>query len=589
MPNPLLPNDRSKIAPFFAMPQGAVTLGVWTLASRVLGFIRDIAIAALFGGTWMADSFLVAFRLPNLARRLLGEGVFAYTIVPAYITARKSESGQACGDAAAIFARSVILPVVAVFTLVAIAGIAFSHPLVLFLAPGLIARPEALSLTALLMALCLPYLPLTASVAGSASLLLAERRFRPVATAPLVFNCVILASVAGIAASNSAATTQSLYILASAVTAAGVAQWLWVSIPLAQHGFSLFGPVAFGKATHPSIVKVRQQAVAALCAMPGASFAASSAQINILAATILASFLEEGSISALYFAERLIEFPLGILGVSLGLSALTDLADSRFAPNETEQAAATQQRKALFTASVVGIARLTLFLALPAAVGAACLACPITALLFGHGAFTSEAVSATTLAFVAYAPGLPALALSRPLLAATSALGDTRAGTRAATASLALTLILGTVSFLLKTPWGLALAVSLAAWLHVSMLWRALARHGIIPSIGFSWLLRVLTGCALMAVCVLAVQGGLSSSFWRVFAGIPLGFCVYCAAGHLFDVRELSVCLAAFLPQRKVDQKKFTMKLVLVLAQYRHLLMGILSICIATLVVKIFI
>ncbi len=524
---------------------GALTLGKGALASRLLGFARDALIASLLGGGALADAFLVAFRLPNFLRRLLAEGSLAYALVPACIRLRQggAESGRARA-----FARSVLALSVLCFALAALAGIALARPLALALAPGLAARPETLDLAALFLALCLPYLPLAAGAAVSSGLLLAGGDFRAPSFAPVALNLAMLAAIAAAFVLYGPGRPETPRLLCAGVVLAGAAQWL-CQIPAlrrAGYGMRMQGPAA-RKETERRIrfaVLRDPEALAVLRATPAASLGAASAQINALAAALIASFLAEGSISAVYFAERLLEFPLGLIGASLGLSTLAGF--SRIAGNASSAAPGNSGPDIpACTACLTESARMAFFCSLPAALGLACLARPLVGLCFGHGAFSDTALAATSEALLAYCAGLPALAAARPRLAALNALGDAETPARSAIWGLGITLVLGAASLPLNAAAGPALAATVAAWANTALLARALARRGIRADLPAAWLARTLAACALTALPVLGITACVRSDAASVLLGAPAGVIVYLAAARLLRIREAALCLEA--------------------------------------------
>lgn len=500
----------------------AVTLGKGTLASRLLGFLRDAAIAALLGGGWVADALLVSFRLPFIARTVLAEGAFAYTLVPAFRSLKDADAERAWA-----FVRSTTLALFVFFCLFVVFGALFPDNIALIFAPGFHAAPEVLGLASGFMALAFVSLPLVSGAAVSSAALMAEGRFGPPAYASAVFNLVVILAAGAAWVLSGPGGTGAPYMLCGGVVAAGVVQWGYQTFFLRRQGFVPCGPTAF---RDPVFTR-------SLRALPGSVFAVSGHHANLLVVAFLASFLAEGSISALYFAERLVLFPLGVIGASTGLAALSDLAALAPSRNrEGRDAAADRER---FTERLAMAGRATLFFALPAAVGAACLAFPLTDAIFGHGEFGPEALSRTGYALLAYLAGLPALALARPLLAALSALGDASAPTRAALAGLFATAVLGALSLALNAPWALALSVSLAAWLNAALLLRSLAKRGFSPLSGRVWIARVSLACAVMAACVVWTAGGFSSSSGKL-AAVPLGVVVYFAAAFLLRLEEVA-------------------------------------------------
>ncbi len=621
---------------------GAITLGKGVLASRLLGFARDALIASLLGAGGLADAFLVAFRLPNFFRRLLAEGTLSYALVPACMRLRQEDSP---GRVRA-FARSVLVLALLVFIAAALAGMLLAKPLTLALAPGLAARPDDLGKAALFLALCLPYLPLAAGAAVSSGLLLACRDFRAPALAPVALNVAMIAFIGLAFALYGPGRAEVPYLLCAGVVAAGAAQWI-VQLPalgraglaIRTRGSALAGaappPPARGlspsrgsqpldpaieerteadgslfpgngearkthhaETPHKPGLFTDSEALSVLRRTPAAAFGAAGGQVNVLAAAFIASFLAEGGISALYFAERLLEFPLGLIAASMGLAALTDLSkiagsgaacsgktepESTHPPQgkafyaaQNHAASATEAAfpksedrdgpsqghgeaslpptgfdQAAFSACLQKALRLVLFCALPAAVGLACLARPLVSLFFRHGAFGDAALSATSLALLAYCAGLPALAVARPYLAALSALGDTKSPARTALTGLALTLTLGAASLPLQAAWGQALAVSLAAWASLALLARALRQKGVHALPAPAWLLRVFAASALTAIPVLLLAAHVSSNALCVALGVPLGVGVYFALTYLLRLPENEICLTLLRGGRK--------------------------------------
>ena len=508
--------------------ENALALGQGTLASRMLGFVRDACIAALLGSGWVADALLVAFRLPNFARSLLAEGAFAYTLVPGYQASKMRDPQQAW-----VFVRSMTLALFVVFGLLVLAGAVFSNHIAIVLAPGFHDMPDILNLASKFMVLCLLSLPLVSGAAVSSAALMVEGFFKPPAYASAVFNVVVILSAGAAFVLFGAGDDRAPYVLCIGVIAAGMVQWVYQIFFLRRLGYSPVGPIALGD---PLLVR-------SLRALPRSILGVSGNNVNLLLAALLASFLAEGSISALYFAERLIGFPLGIIGISVGLAALSDLSaiaagfkDAKDAARQDLLAAA----KSLFSERLVKSCRVTFFFALPAAVGTACLAVPLTAVIFGRGEFDADALVRTSNALLAYILGLPALALIRPLLAGLGALEDTKTPMRGALAGLLATGVCGVLLLPAEIPWGPALAVSVAAWVNAAILIRALVKLGHSPLPGLAWPLKTLFACALMAGCVLWTASFFASNLGKA-ATVPLGIVVYFAAAYLLRLEECAL------------------------------------------------
>ncbi|BFR47304.1 murein biosynthesis integral membrane protein MurJ [Nitratidesulfovibrio sp. HK-II] len=505
------------------LARNAATVAGATLASRLLGYARDALTAHILGAGAGADAFFVAFRLPNLMRRLLGEGAVSLAFTPAFVRLRARE-----GDARAFaFGRGVLWRALLPLALLCLLGMALAHPLALLLAPGFGAAgapPGVAQRAASLLRICLPYGVAATCVALCAGMLHAHGRFLPPALAPAVLNLAVMATGGlALAGFGDAAT-----LLACGVLAGGVAQ-LALQLPaLARLGLRWRAPLP-----------VRDpQASEAARALPAGVFGASAQQLNVLACTLLASFLSEGSVTALYYAERLMEFPLGVFGVAVGVAALPALsasADARPGPTGPAPGAARHPHDEF--RRVLGDAlRLSLFISLPSAMGLAAVAVPLVALLFGHGAFDRQAVDATVAALLAYAPGIPAFAVTRPLLAACNARQATGVPVAAGLASVLVTLGLGA---LLLRPMGVAgpaLAASCGAWANTLCLVLALRRAGVAVDLhGRSALLHAALACA---ACLPAwwLAGAFAETAWappplppaaRLALGVPLAAGLY--------------------------------------------------------------
>ncbi|MDR2162292.1 MAG: murein biosynthesis integral membrane protein MurJ [Desulfovibrio sp.] len=418
-----------------------------TLASRLLGLARDMLLAHLLGAG--ADVFLTAFRIPNLFRRLLAEGSLGMAQAAIFADTAARQGLAAAVGLSRDIRRAFLLLSAPLLLCLALA----SPGLIFLLAPGL--APAAAERAAFLFLCCLPYLPLCLL----AGLALADRsclgRETPQALAPAAFNlCLLLAGLVALALALSPEAAEILLCLG--LSLAGLAQ-------LALAGRSNpAGTSSFRAAL------ARKEVRSALIRVPLTALGASVHLLQALAGTLLASFLAGGSISALYLAERLLEFPLGLAGVSLGLLAMPRLAEQ----------AAGNNRDAL-GAILARHLSLSAFLALPAAAGLAALALPLAGLFFGHGACGPEEVRLTALCLAAYAPGLPAMCLARPLLAALAALGETRAAALAAGQGLAAAVAAALGGALLLGAPGIALGMALGAWAHAALLLRLLRKRGL--------------------------------------------------------------------------------------------------------------
>jgi putative peptidoglycan lipid II flippase len=488
--------------------RNAAVVGGATLLSRILGFLRDLIIAFALGAGPLADAFFVAFRLPNLMRRLFGEGSLTMAFVPVYSRIRE-EQGR---EAAFTTARSAHIWLAIVLGGLSAVAMVFSKQLTLAIAPGFAADPEQLALAADLVRICFPYTIFICGVALSMGILNAEGHFLTPALAPCVLNVVLICAALSAVALDASVP----HVLAYGVLAAGHFQFVMQQPALRKRGFSWRGAWSFKDA---GVLRTGRLMLPTV-------FGAAVYQINILIGTFLASLLSAGSISYLYYADRLVQFPLGVFGVAVSTAALPSL--SRL----SARADMDGFREAL-NASL----RLTLFISLPAAAGLCALSEPVVSLLFERGAFADGAVEATALALMGYSVGLPAFAIVRPLVSAYYALEDTRTPVIAATLCVALYVACGVSMMQTLGHVGLALATTVASWGNAAILLWGLRRK-----LG-QWA-TFQKGAALFAVLGAAIGGGAwltaDLGLWSV-ALIPLWAVAYAALTVLLKVPEATM------------------------------------------------
>jgi len=493
-----------------------------TLASRILGFLRDLVTAFALGAGPLADAFFVAFRLPNLLRRLFGEGSLTMAFVPVY-TRTREESGAAEAHAMARSLMVWVLLVLGVITAVAMLG---AGPLVRVIAPGFADDPALLALTADLTRICFPYILFVAGMALCMGLLNASGRFLAPALAPCALNvCLIAAALIGVWAGWSVP-----HCLAVGVLVAGAAQLALQQPSMAAAGFTWAGPWSM---RHPGVGRTARLMLPTV-------FGAAVYQINIVIGTMLASLLAAGSISYLYYADRLVQFPLGVFGVAVSTAALPSLS-----------ALAARGDMDDFRATLNASIKLTLFISLPAAAGLMALAEPIVALLFQRGAFAAEAVNATAWALVAYGAGLPAFALVRPLVSAYYALQDTKAPVRIGVVSLVVYVASGVGLMQVMDHVGLALATTISSWVNAVLL-----LIGLRAKFGPGWATfqrQALLYAAQSAAMGLAALGTISLGRWAV-ALIPLWAVAYAALSLATGVPEARLVLDAL--RRRLRRKQ---------------------------------
>jgi putative peptidoglycan lipid II flippase len=483
--------------------RNASIVSVATLLSRGLGLVRDLIMAYTLGASVLADAFFVAFRVPNLLRSLFAEGSLTMAFVPTFVKIRQEQ-----GDKAAfILARSIQFWLLVILGLLTLFVLLFPKAVTLLIASGFAAkRPELFDLTASLVQICFPYILFVSGVALCMGILNSMGHFLVPALAPCILNIVLIcASLLAIKVGGNVA----MY-LAWGVLVAGVGQWLLQQPILRSKGFSWVGPV------DPTGPGVRRIGTLMLPTILGSAVY----QINILIGTGMASFLPEGSVSYLYYADRLFQFPLGVFGVAVGVATLPSLS-----------LLTAPEKRGEFKETLATSLGLTLFVNLPAAAGLAGLSLPLVDLLFGRGEFSSAAVHGTAMALLGYVVGLPAFSSVRSLASAYYALGDTRTPVRVALCCLCVYVAVGYTSMQFLGHVGLALASSVSAWINVALLGFLLRRHcgawfrlnrDIVLSFALS--LGILAGCwlstSLGPVCLLLIP------VWVILymgAGMALG------------------------------------------------------------------
>ncbi|MEH2472422.1 putative peptidoglycan lipid II flippase [Nitrobacteraceae bacterium AZCC 2161] len=417
------------------MIRSILTVSTGTLASRLLGFARDTLVAALLGAGPVADAFLVAFQLVNVIRRLLTEGALNAALIPAWLRVRAADGPVA----AAAFAGRV-LGTISCALVVAALLIGIAMPLVIaLLAPGFIGH-ATLHLAVDNARLMLPYLAFAGPVTVMMGLLNAQQRFALTAFSPLLFNIALIAVMIVLLLWRQDAATAAL-LMATTVGVAGLLQLLILVLRRGAENFATPLRVSFDTEMRGFFRK----------AIPG-MVANSGPQLLIVAGAIIAS-KTPSVVSWLYFANRLIELPLGIVGTAMGTVLVPELT----------RAVRGDDHDAIMHAESRGL-ELAIGLALPATLGLMVLSHPIVHLLFEHGAFSAEDTAATARALLLLALGLPAHVLVKALAPAFFARDDTMTPLTATLAGLAVAVV---AALLLSRPFGasgIAAAIALAAW-----------------------------------------------------------------------------------------------------------------------------
>ena len=430
-------SDRGK------MVRAAGVVGAATMLSRVLGLARDAVMAAIFGATPAADAFFVAFRIPNLMRQLFGEGALASSFVPVYTDILEKEGKENAGK----FASNLFSLLIIILMVLTGLGVLFAPYLVRFIALGFTPGTDIFNLTVLLTRWMLPYMVFICAAAMAMGILHSHRHFLAPAIAPVLLNVSIILAALYVAPDLAVPITA----LAWGVLAGGVLQLLVHLPPLKQRG-------VMPRIKIPAMTpEVRRMAVI----MGPAVLGVAVYQVNVLVDTLLASFLPSGSITYLWYGNRLMQFPLGVFGIALATAALPTLS-SQVAQGRTDD----------FKETVSFSLGLTAFIGIPAALGLIALREPIIATLFGRGAFTLGDVHGAALALLYYSIGLPLFIGIKILGRAFYALENTRIPFLAAGAALVVNVLLNLVLMGPMGHAGLALATSLASGVNLVILAR---------------------------------------------------------------------------------------------------------------------
>ncbi len=426
------------------------TVSSMTLLSRVLGFVRDAVIARVFGAGLMTDAFFVAFKIPNLLRRLFAEGAFSQAFVP-ILAEYKNRRGEAETRALVDHVAGMLALALVVVTII---GVLAASWIVAISAPGFTTTPEKFTLTVDLLRIVFPYILFIALTALAGGILNTWSRFAIPAFTPVLLNLSFIA----FALFAAPYFDPPVKALAWAVFCGGVLQLAFQLPFLARIGMLPRLRIDF---RDEGMRRVLRQMVPAV-------FGVSVGQVSLLINTIFASFLVTGSVTWLYFADRLMEFPAGMLGVALGTILLPSL--SKCHAEESGQAYSELLDWGL---------RLVLLLAVPAAVALALLAVPLITTLFHYGAFTATDVINTRNAVIAYSVGLVALIAVKVLAPGFYAKQDIRTPVKFAVITLVATQLMNLVFIWELRHAGLALAISLGACLNAGLLLRGLRRRAI--------------------------------------------------------------------------------------------------------------
>lgn len=495
------------------------TVGGMTFISRILGFCRDILVALFLGAGPLADAFFIALKLPNFFRRITAEGAFSFAFIPLYAKTSEGEGR----DAASKFAGDAFLTMLTVllpFTLLMMALMPF---VVQLIAPGF-AVDDIRYIAAVDMArITFPYLACMSVTALIGGVLNAHNRFAPFAFMPVLFNLVLI----GALLLSPSIDMSAAYMLSYGVLIAGIVQLIWMGFYLKRYGYVF--TLGFG------FLNAKIKRLFAL--MAPAALGAGVTQINLFIDIILASFLPVGAVSYLYYADRLNQLPLGIIGVAIGTALLPMLSRALTSTNQTES-------KNLFSNAL----SLSLFLAIPSAFALCIIAEPIIHVLFERGSFDATATAMTAQALKAYAIGLPAYVMVKVLNTVYFSHEDTKTPVKISIIITIFNIILSLILIKYLAHVGIALATSIAGWFHVLCLFTAMRGHALVKDNRALWfkIMKMAFSSMIMGVALYggywlfgAVFDGALSLLTEIFylsAMILVATIIYFLCGFLFAI-----------------------------------------------------
>ncbi|GGY07650.1 murein biosynthesis integral membrane protein MurJ [Paludibacterium paludis] len=456
-----------------------VSVSGMTMVSRILGFARDAIVARVFGAGMDTDAFFTAFKLPNMLRRIFAEGAFSQAFVPILGEYKHTRSEEETRQFVAMV-TGALGAVLFVITALCMLG----APAILWLtAPGFFSNPGKAELTISLLRVTFPYILFISLASLAGSVLNSWNRFSVPAFTPTFLNLSFIVFALGF----TRYFHPPVMVLAWATFAGGLIQLVWQFPFLKKIGML---PMPRLCLSNEAVWRVIRQ-------MGPAILGVSVAQVSLVINSNIASFLKQGSVSWMYYADRLMEFPTGVLGVALGTILLPSL--SKHAARDSSEA---------FSALLDWGIRLTLLLAVPATVGLGVLSAPLVKTLFMYGKFNHHDALMTQQALIAYSVGLLGLILVKVLAPGFYARQNIKTPVRIAIVTLIATQVMNLVFVFPLQHAGLALSIGLASCLNAGLLYRTLRKHDIYhPQPGWGRFLgQLVLGVALMAVALIACQ-----------------------------------------------------------------------------------
>jgi putative peptidoglycan lipid II flippase len=481
-----------------------LSVGGFTALSRVAGFFRDILMAAILGAGPMSDAFMVAFRLPNNFRAIFAEGAFNAAFLPRY-TAAATKTGTAPTSAATRFADDVFSWQVFVQLALLVLALAFMREIVAVLAPGFAGNPDQMHLAVELSRISFPYLICITIVTQISAMLNAVGKFRAAAASPILLNLAMIGTLLTASYFPSAA-----HAAAYGVLIAGFLQLLYMVRAGAKNGLHL----------HLRLPRWRPEVKEFAGALGNATVGAGSVQIGLFIDTLIASFLPSGELTALYYADRINQLPMGIIGIALGTVLLPEMS-AKLASHD-EKGASIAQNRAVILGMLLTLPCIAAFFIIPETLMRA---------LFARGAFNLTAADTSAAALVAYGIGLPAFVLLRCVVPSFYARGDTATPVRATLLSVA-----ANIAMKIALVWGLgfgvvglALGTSFGAWVNFAVL-AFLARRR-----------KVLVATPELKRAILPVGAASAAAAIGFFAGARLGHALIGPGAAHSDVTAFAI------------------------------------------------
>ena len=472
--------------------KSASVFGGWTFLSRILGLVRDVLFARYFGATYMMDVFKVTFSIPNYFRRLFGEGAFLQSFVPVLNQYKEAEGKESVKKL--VDNTSGTLGVILFF--VTVTGIVLAPVFILIFAPGFYDEPQKWELSVRMLRWMFPYLFFISLTALAAGILNTYGRFAIPAFTPILLNISLIIFVLYV----SPLFPVPVYAIAIGVFIAGIVQLVFQFPFLAKLGMLPRPRWAWKDSGVQKIFKLM---------LPGI-FGSSVAQLNLIIDTAIASMLATGSISWLFYSDRLMEFPLGIFGIAIATVALPRLS-SQFSSKSTKE----------FSHTIDWSLRMAFLICLPAAVGLICLAGPMLSTLFQYGEFTTRDVLMARYSLWAYGFGLFGFVLVKVLVPGYFSRQDTLTPVKIGVLAILVNIVLNLIvlTLYLSGVWtvaphaGLAAATSLGAFVNAILLYKGLIKSGVYqPETGwFAYGAKIVVACIIMGVVIVWFAGDLEN------------------------------------------------------------------------------